>query len=277
MSRSDALTGHDPPASVTLRGLGRRFGDHTVLRGIDLEVAPGEIIAFVGPSGCGKSTVLRLVAGLDQPTEGQVLVDGHQVTGIERRCAIVFQEPRLLPWRNLAGNVALGLPPGTPKAPGRDEVLRRLDVVGLAGFARHRPRQVSGGMAQRAALARALGRRPGVLLLDEPFAALDALTRLRMQDLLEEVQRGTGTTVLLVTHDMDEALRLADRIVLLGTLSEPAGESNVRALVDVPAPRPRDRADPRLANLRADLLERLGVPARATPPTAPHPSKETGR
>jgi sulfonate transport system ATP-binding protein len=252
------------PAAVALRGLGRRFGDHTVLSGIELEAAPGEIIALVGPSGCGKSTVLRLVAGLDRPTEGEVRVDDHVVTGIDRRCAVVFQEPRLLPWRTLAGNVALGLPPGTGREPGRAEVLRWLEVVGLLDFAKHRPRQVSGGMAQRAALARALVRRPGVLLLDEPFAALDALTRLRMQDLLDEVQRSAGTTVLFVTHDVDEALRLADRVVLLGPdEDEQAPGSGVRAVIEVPVPRPRDRADHRLVDMGADLLDRLGVPARA--------------
>jgi sulfonate transport system ATP-binding protein len=250
-------------ASVSLRGIGRTFGAgrsaHTVLRDIDLEIRPREIVALVGPSGCGKSTLLRLIAGLDEPTEGEVLVDEHPVSGIERRCAVVFQEPRLLPWRNLIGNVALGLPPGTSRPAGREEVLRWLEVVGLAGFERHRPRQVSGGMAQRTALARALVRRPGVLLLDEPFASLDALTRMRMQDLLDGVQRESGTTVVLVTHDVDEALQLGDRVVLLGS----AQGSSVRAVLDVPGARPRDRGDAQHVELRADLLDRLGVPRRA--------------
>jgi sulfonate transport system ATP-binding protein len=264
---SDTLTSmNGNHRGIVVEGLVRTFkGDIHAVDGIDLEVAPGEIVAIVGASGCGKSTVLRLIAGLDRPTRGEVLVDGHAVDGIERRCAVVFQEPRLLPWRTLAGNVALGLPPGTGRAAGREEVLRWLEVVVLREFAGHRPRQVSGGMAQRTALARALVRRPGVLLLDEPFAALDALTRLRMQDLLDDVQRGAGTTVLLVTHDVDEALRLADRVVLLGGAD--GAESNVRTVLDVPGARPRDRGDPRLAELRADLLARLGVPRR-TPTTA---------
>jgi sulfonate transport system ATP-binding protein len=198
-----------------------------------------------------------------------VIVDGRKVRGIEERCAVVFQEPRLLPWLDLVGNVALGLPRGTPRASGREAVRRWLEVVGLARFHRHRPRQISGGMAQRAALARALARRPGVLLLDEPFAALDALTRLRMQDLLVDVQRRSNTTVLLVTHDVDEALHLADRVILLGG-EEPREGATVLTVLDVPYPRPRDRGHPELAALRADLLDRLGVPRHT-------PFKETPR
>ncbi|WP_093612487.1 ABC transporter ATP-binding protein [Actinoplanes philippinensis] len=200
---------------------------------------------------------LRLAAGLDTPTSGRVLVDGQPVRSFEPRCAVVFQEPRLLPWRTLERNVAYGLPRGTGRDHAREEVAHWLSVVGLADFARHRPRQVSGGMAQRAALARALARRPGVLLMDEPFAALDALTRLRMQDLLAEVQREAGTTVLLVTHDVDEALHLADRIVLLGAPDD--GAASVRLVLDVPGARPRDRGDAGLAALRSALLAELGV------------------
>nr|BFE58128.1 ABC transporter ATP-binding protein [Dactylosporangium thailandense] len=244
---------------VGLRGAGRRWAGHVVLRDIDLDLPAGRVVAILGASGSGKSTLLRLVAGLEHPTAGTVTVDGRPVRGIETRCAVMFQEPRLLPWRSLAANVAYGLPRGTPRTRSRAEVAELLDVVGLAGFARHRPRQVSGGMAQRTALARALARRPGVLLLDEPFAALDALTRLRMQDLVDGVQRRTGTTVLLVTHDVDEALRLADRVVLLGSEPGRPGAAIVHAL-DVPGDRPRDRGDAVLATLRADLLARLGVP-----------------
>jgi sulfonate transport system ATP-binding protein len=247
---------------LTITGVGKEFSTggrtHAVLSGVDLEVAAGEVVALLGPSGCGKSTLLRLAGGLDTPTSGTVLADGSPVREFEPRCAVVFQEPRLLPWRTIERNVAYGMPRGTTGERARTEVAHWLSVVGLADFARHRPRQVSGGMAQRAALARALARRPGVLLLDEPFAALDALTRLRMQDLLVSVQREAGTTVLLVTHDVDEALHLADRVVLLGS-AEPSGPASVRSILDVPGGRPRDRGDAALAAMRVDLLASLGV------------------
>ncbi|WP_306204461.1 ABC transporter ATP-binding protein [Actinoplanes sp. RD1] len=247
--------------ALEFAGVGKEFAvgrqRRAVLGGVSLAVAPGEIVALLGPSGCGKSTLLRLAAGLDTPTAGTVRVDGRPVRGNEPRCAVMFQEPRLLPWRTLERNVAFGLPRGVTGAAAREAVAYWLDVVGLAAFARHRPRQVSGGMAQRAALARALARRPGVLLLDEPFAALDALTRLRMQDLLLGVQRTAGTTVLLVTHDVDEAGYLADRVVLLG--SRAGGPAGVRAIREIAAPRPRDRGDASLAALRAELLTTLGV------------------
>lgn len=264
-----------PAARVSVRGLGRTFGGgpdpHRVLRDIDLEVEPGESLALLGPSGCGKSTLLRQIAGLDRPTVGGVEIDGTPVRDVHPRCAVVFQEPRLLAWRTLAANVALGLPRGTDRAEGREQVEHWLDVVGLADFRDHRPRQISGGMAQRVALARALARRPGVLLLDEPLAALDALTRLRMQDLVDRVQRESGTTVVLVTHDVEEALHLADRVVLLGTEPGLPG-ATVAAVTDVPGTRPRDRGDHRIAELRADLLERLGVPRRSDQTAAATPA-----
>jgi len=171
---------------------------------------------------------------------------------------VAFQEPRLLPWRTLAANVAIGLPGGTPTREGETRVAELLELVGLTSFADHRPREVSGGMAQRTALARALARDPSVLLLDEPFASLDALTRLRMQDLLLDVHAAAPTTVLLVTHDVEEALHLADRVIVLGL--EPGREgATIRQVVDVPGDRPRDRGSAVLASLRAELLEGLGV------------------
>ena len=249
---------------VTLRGVARTFatptGPRPVLAGVDLQIAPGEIVAVIGPSGCGKSTLLRQVAGLDAPDAGEILLGGSPVTPYDARTAVAFQEPRLLPWRTLAHNVALGVPRGTSRAESREQVARLLDLVGLSGSAGLRPRQVSGGMAQRASLARALARRPGVLLLDEPFGALDALTRLRMQDLLLEVHAEQPTTVLLVTHDVEEALYLADRVVLLGGLEAERPGASIRSVITVPGDRPRDRADARLAELRAELLDGLGVP-----------------
>jgi len=259
---------------VRLTGVGRSFpapsgaGSRAVLAGVDLEVRAGEIVALLGPSGCGKSTLLRLISGLDAPDAGSVTIDDRPVQPVDQRCAVAFQEPRLLPWRTIAHNVQLGLPRGTDRAAGRARVSHLLGLVGLDVAGGLRPRQVSGGMAQRASLARALSRTPGVLVLDEPFGALDALTRLRMQDLLLDVHGAEPTTVILVTHDVDEALFLADRVVLLGSDGR-GGAAGVRDIVTVPGRRPRDRAHPRLAELRADLLEGLGVPRHHETPTAP--------
>ena len=183
------------PARVSLRHVNRTFGTHTVPDDVDIEIEPGEVVALLGSSGSGKSTLLRLVAGLDRPTGGRIEIDGAAVRGNDPRCAMVFQEPRLLPWRSLAANVAFGVPAGTSRSKSSAAVQHWLDVVGLREFGNHYPRQVSGGMAQRAGLARALARGPRVLLLDEPLAALDALTRLRMQDLLDSVQQEAGTSV----------------------------------------------------------------------------------
>ncbi|MDQ0822927.1 sulfonate transport system ATP-binding protein [Arthrobacter sp. V4I6] len=252
---------------VSFRALRRTFGKgsaaHTVLRDVDFEVRSGEVLAILGTSGCGKSTLLRATAGLDSPSSGSVDIDGTPVQGIDARCAFAFQEPRLLPWHTLQANIAIGLPTGVSARDGKAKVTRLLELVGLKDFAKHRPREISGGMAQRASLARALARNPGVLLLDEPFGALDALTRIKMQDLLLDIHRAAPTTVLLVTHDVDEALQLADRIIILG--KEPdedgaaaPGATIVRTVV-VPGERPRDRGSVELARMRASLLESLGV------------------
>lgn len=256
---------------VVFQGLGRSFGAagaaRPVLRDVNLRIDAGEIVAVIGASGCGKSTLLRIVAGLETPTAGRVTIDGTDVVAYDERCAVGFQEPRLLPWRTIAANVALGLPSRTPTAQGRAEVARLLELVGLADFAQHRPREVSGGMAQRTSLARALARHPGVLVLDEPFGALDALTRLKMQDLLLDIHAVTPATILLVTHDVDEALQLADRVILLGaeSLDSENGRPGavIRTEVVVPGTRPRDRGSAELARLRAQLLEGLGIDRHA--------------
>lgn len=268
---ADAPPARGRPDGVRLDQVARSFdvtgGRHDVLRGLDVELGSGEIVAVVGPSGCGKSTLLRLIAGLDRPSSGVIRIGGTALKGTDHRTAVAFQEPRLLPWRTLEKNVALGLPRGTDRAAGRERVRHLLQLVGLEHAADLRPREVSGGMAQRASLARALARGPEVLLLDEPFGALDALTRLRMQDLLLEIHAAEPTTILVVTHDVEEALYLADRVLLLRTLREegPEAPSLARA-VEVPGARPRDRADHTLAELRAGLLEGLGVTTHQTTP-----------
>jgi sulfonate transport system ATP-binding protein len=237
--------------------------DHLVLRDINITIEPGELVAILGTSGCGKSTLLRITAGLDTGFSGNVTIDGTPVEGIDSRSAFAFQEPRLLPWRSVARNVALGLPHGIDKAEGEARVAELLELVGLTPFADHRPREISGGMAQRTSLARALARNPGVLLLDEPFGALDALTRLKMQDLLLDIHKAAPTTVLFVTHDVEEALQLADRVILLGRMPEEPG-ATIAELVTVPGERPRDRGSAELAELRAHLLEGLGVERHTT-------------
>ncbi|HEV7948421.1 MAG TPA: ABC transporter ATP-binding protein [Glaciihabitans sp.] len=266
---------------MRLSGVGKSFATRTpatgrsftatsraVLHNVSLDIAAGEIVALLGPSGCGKSTLLRQISGLDTPDTGTITLDGTPLSGVDQRAAVAFQEPRLLPWRSVERNVELGLPRGTERAAGRERVAELLSLVQLADAAHLRPRQISGGMAQRASLARALARGPGVLVLDEPFGALDALTRLTMQDLLLTVHAAEPATIVLVTHDVDEALYLADRVVLLGTDpdgSDAAG-SGIRSIVSVPGNRPRDRGDAELAHLRADLLDGLGVPSHQSPP-----------
>ena len=275
---ADAPPARGRPHGVRLDQVARSFdvaqGRHDVLRGLDVELGSGEIVAVVGPSGCGKSTLLRLIAGLDRPSSGVIRIGGTALAGTDHRTAVAFQEPRLLPWRTLEKNVALGLPRGTDRAAGRERVRHLLQLVGLEHAADLRPREVSGGMAQRASLARALARSPEVLLLDEPFGALDALTRLRMQDLLLEIHAAEPTTVLVVTHDVEEALYLADRVLLLRSLREEGpGACSLARVVDVPGTRPRDRADHTLAELRAHLLEGLGVTTHQTTPAPTTPTE----
>lgn len=249
---------------VEFRAVSRDFtsggSTRTVLRDIDLVVTAGEVVALLGPSGCGKSTLLRAAAGLDSPTSGAVHIDSVPASAYDERCAVAFQEPRLLPWRSLRANIALGLPPSLARSTGAERVEQLLHLVGLSDQAQLRPHEVSGGMAQRTSLARALARRPGVLLLDEPFGALDALTRMKMQDLLLHVHAESPTTVLLVTHDVDEALQVADRVIVLGRAGDDTA-ARVTEVITVPGERPRDRGSVALAHLRSRLLTSLGVDA----------------
>ncbi|MDQ0405649.1 ABC transporter ATP-binding protein [Streptomyces sp. NPDC000349] len=226
----------------------------TALTGVDVGVSPGEILTVVGPSGCGKSTLLRTLAGLLPPLAGTAEQDGHLITGPGADRALVFQEDALLPWRTLRANVELPLAiQGLPRAERRDQAASWLDRVGLTAQTRQLPHRVSGGQRQRAQLARALAGHPRAVLMDEPFGALDAQTRAGMQDLLVEVLCGTGATVVFVTHDVDEALFLGDRVALLGA-------GRLTAVRDVP--RPRERAahdDPARVALRRDVLTSLGT------------------
>jgi ABC-type nitrate/sulfonate/bicarbonate transport system ATPase subunit len=242
--------------TVSLAHVGKSFRRNgtarPVLADLSFTIDRGEFVAILGPSGCGKSTILRLIAGLEQPTAGEVTIGDSRVSVTDDRCAVVFQEPRLLPWRTVAANVALGARRRGGRA--SDRVDRLLAEVGLHDAAGAWPHQLSGGMAQRVGLARGLAAEPDVLLLDEPFAALDALTRLRMQDLLLELHAHHAQTVVLVTHDIDEALYLSDRIVILG--ESPA---RVVGVHQVALPRPRERSHPAVVQLRDEILRRFGV------------------
>ena len=211
-------------------------GQVEALADISFRVAPQELVCLVGPSGCGKSTLLRLMAGLLEPTRGQVCLDGQPLTGPRRQVGIVFQKANLMPWRSVRDNVVLPLElAGVP----REQALQRAEalirLVGLTGFERARPRNLSGGMEQRVAIARALVHDPEILLLDEPFGALDAMTRERMGAELLRIWEASRKTVVMVTHNLQEAVFLADRVIVLS-----ARPGRVRATFDIPLPRPRD-------------------------------------
>ncbi|ARE75165.1 ABC transporter ATP-binding protein [Streptomyces sp. NPDC059538] len=232
-------------AALALRGVRLGHRDTVVLDRIDLAVEAGEVLTVVGPSGCGKSTLLRTLAGLLPPLHGTVEQDGAPVTGPDADRALVFQDDALLPWRTVRANVELPLAiRGTARAARRRDAEGWLERVGLGGHAHKFPHQLSGGQRQRVQLARALAARPRAVLMDEPFGALDAQTRAEMQDLLVDVLAGTGATVVFVTHDVDEALFLGDRVALLAA---------ARVL---PVPRPRERGAP-YADLRQQIINSL--------------------
>ena len=240
-----------PGIAVDVTHVAKRFGETEVLHGIDLAIRPGEFVAVLGHSGCGKSTLLRLIAGLDAPSDGAIAVDGRWVDGGEGTpdagdTRILFQDARLLPWRRVLDNAAIG---GTGTA-WRAKARATLERVGLADKADRWPATLSGGQRQRVALARALVSEPRLLLLDEPLGALDALTRLEMQDLIEEVWRAQGFTAILVTHDVAEAVRLADRIVVLD-------QGRIVETYSVEHARPRPHGDAELGRIEQRILDRL--------------------
>ena len=203
-------------AGVDVTFTPRRAAPVTALTGIDLDVARGDFVSLIGPSGCGKSTLLRVVAGLERPTSGEVLVDGEPIIGPGPDRGMVFQGYSLFPWLDVAENIAFGLNiAGMKKSDRRERVDELLAIMGLADHARRLPKELSGGMRQRVAIARALAPEPDVLLLDEPFGSLDAQTRLAMHEFLRSVWRRTGATILLVTHDVDEAVYLSSRVYVL--------------------------------------------------------------
>ena len=225
--------------------LTKAFGSKTVLKSMNLEAAPGEFIAIVGRSGCGKSTLLRLVAGLETPTQGGVLLDSEPLRQLSRFVKVMFQDSRLLEWKRVLENVGLGL-----KGDWRSKAEWALEQVGLQERASEWPGVLSGGQRQRVALARALVSEPRLLLLDEPLGALDALTRIEMHRLIETLWEEQGFTALLVTHDVEEAVVLADRVVLIE-----AGQIVLDEPVNLP--RPRDRANPEFVEIREKVINRV--------------------
>ncbi|MFD7711516.1 ABC transporter ATP-binding protein [Streptomyces sp. NPDC059785] len=230
-----------------------RRGSVEALRDVDLDAADGEFVAVVGRSGCGKSTLLRLIAGLLPPTRGTVRVGGRDVTGPRPDCAVLFQRPALLPWRSVLDNVLLPAEiSGAGRGSSRARALDLLATMGLDGFQQRLPHELSGGMQQRVALCRSLMQRPRVLLMDEPFSALDALTRDELCAELQRTHREHPATVVLVTHSVDEAVLLADRVVVLTPRP-----GRIRTVLDVPLPRPRSRAETDQAALLARHAARL--------------------
>ncbi len=227
-----------------------------VLEHVRLTVKPGEFVAILGPSGCGKSTLLRLVAGLEQPSQGRIRGDADTIMRPDPSRVVVFQDPTLFPWRTVRDNVALGLEAQGLLKSQSSRIDDALALVGLTAFAKAYPHQLSGGMAQRVALARALVNRPGLLILDEPLGKLDSLTRLSMQSEIVSLWQRDGFSVLMVTHDVEEALFMANRIIVMS--DRPA---RVKAEIVVDRPYPRHRGDPHLAELRREVLGLLGLDA----------------
>ncbi|MCY1276095.1 Aliphatic sulfonates import ATP-binding protein SsuB [compost metagenome] len=243
--------------ALELQGVGKTYQVDgqplEVLADIHLRVRKGEFICLVGASGCGKSTILRLVVGLEPPTQGRLLLDGRQLLGPGLDRGIVFQEHRLFPWLTVEENVLLGLDASSQSKERKVAMAREhIELVGLQGFEKAYPTQLSGGMAQRAAIARGLVARPKILLLDEPLGALDSLTRTSLQEELLRIWRQDRTTTIMVTHDVEEAVYLADRVVVMDPRP-----GRIRRIVDIDLPRPRQRGSAEFAALKSAVLNEL--------------------
>jgi len=245
------------PAKVSIRDLSMRFPTDRstieVLSSVSLEVKDGELVCILGPSGCGKSTLLNVVGGFLKATTGEVLIDGQAVTGPDPRRIFVFQERGVFPWLTVEGNVGFGLF-RLDAAERAERIAHYVKLVGLSGFESVYPQELSGGMKQRLEVARALAVNPDVLFLDEPFGALDSITRLVMRSELLRIRRAEKKTILFVTHDIDESVQLADRVVVMST--RPA---TIRRIVEIDIPHPRDLSSPRYIALRDILFEEIGL------------------
>jgi len=243
---------------INIKGVSKVFNTEQgqrlqALEPVSLKIKENDFICLVGPSGCGKSTLLRIMAGLEQASSGQILYRGNMITRPDKRLGMVFQEYSLLPWRTVLDNVGLGLEfARKPAKYCREIAFKYLELVGLENFADSYPYELSGGMRQRVAIARALANDPDVLLMDEPFGALDAHTRIILQKELLNIWEANRKTIVFVTHSVDEAIYLSDRIVVMT-----AGPGNIKELIDVSMPRPRDRANPTYGKLSARILDML--------------------
>ena len=250
------MTSNESPAKVRFRGVDMRFGDMSILESIDLDVREGEFVCILGPSGCGKSTLLNIVGGFLQPVAGSVTIDDHPVTGPDPRRIFVFQERGVFPWLTVEGNIGFGLFK-LSDAEKRERIAHYVQLVGLRGFERAYPRELSGGMKQRLEVARALAVNPDVLYLDEPFGALDSITRLQMRSELLRIWQAEKKTVLFVTHDIEESVQLADRVVVMS--QRPA---KIRRIVDIDIPHPRDLSSKRYIELRDSIFAEIGLAHR---------------
>ena len=233
---------------IVIKNLNKSFGELEVLKDINLSIKEGEFLCILGHSGCGKTTLLRCIAGLDTDYEGKILIDGKEIKHPTLDKGMMFQDHRLFPWLNVAGNIEFALP--NKFANKNEKVQELINLVGLSGFEKAKPAELSGGMAQRAAIARALINNPKILLLDEPFGALDALTRMKMQEEILRIWETEKTTTVLVTHDIDEAVFLGQRIVIL---SKRPGE--IRNITSVELPYPRNRTDKSFAKIRDNIYK----------------------
>ena len=238
---------------MTFGAAGQGANEIRVLDDINLSVAAGEFVCILGPSGCGKSTLLNIAGGFVEPVEGEVRIDGEKVTGPDPRRIFVFQERGVFPWLTVEENIGFGLFRQS-ESEKRQRIAHYVQLVGLKGFEKSYPRELSGGMKQRLEVARALAVNPDVLYLDEPFGALDSITRLQMRRELLRIWQAERKTILFVTHDIEESVQLADRVVVLS-----ARPGRVQRIVEVDLPHPRDLSDPRYLELRDEIFEQIGL------------------
>lgn len=238
---------------VRFRDVSTNFGPVDVLQHVNIDVAEGEFLCILGPSGCGKSTLLNIAGGFLSPASGEVTIDGEPVTGPDRRRIFVFQERGVFPWLTVEGNIGFGLF-DVSEEERKKRVEQYVSLVGLKGFEKSYPRELSGGMKQRVEVARALAVNPDVLYLDEPFGALDSITRLQMRRELLRIWQAERKTVLFVTHDIEESVQLADRVVVIS-----ARPGRIRRVVDIDIPHPRDLSSPRYIELRDSIFAEIGL------------------